>query len=129
MAVIRKAKSDAEIAAAAEKLKAKVLEFFAVWEEKEKFPSYPSMRVYLGYTKDDIEKLCERPEYRKVFMMAQDMREAWLAEHSVDSKYAAGCKNLLLQPENGGLSDKSQNLGSELKITIKGQGTDESLFD
>lgn len=107
-----------------EQLAIGIEEFFAQREKVNQFPDLPGMRIHLGISQEDLEKMCNgnTPEARKcraLLEAAKDKRTSWLVRRMVaEPKTAQGCQNALKQPENGGYIDRPVADSGDKTLTI-----------
>lgn len=93
----------------AEELRVQVQDYIAQCAQAELFPDCAGMRVFLGLSREDMEKISEDKDCKAVLDYAADCRESWLVRRMTqDNKVTTGCINALKQSENGGYTDKPQ---------------------
>ena len=114
-----------------EKLRAAIAAYFKDCEEKDTFPDYAGMCLYLKISKKTLDKYCDPEDnqdtadaFREVLEEAANMRESYLVRIMVtDNKRAQGCLNALKQKENGGYTDRpADSQEKTLKVQILGVG-------
>lgn len=108
------------------KLRQAIDEYFeACKADGDVFPDYAGMKIFLRLTDDRVKTLLDSKnpnaeENRQIFEYATDRRKSWLSRRgAIDNRAAQGCKFLLMQEENGGLSDRPQ-VDNDKTLTIKG---------
>lgn len=103
--------------------------YFAENEEKNEFPDYAGMKLYIGLRDEGtIKKYCEDPEFNEIFTEAKLRRESFLVRRMTkDNKLAQGCLNALKQEVNGGYTDRPVDSG-ERKLVIEMKGVGENAF-
>ena len=104
----------------AEELRGQVEDYVAQCTEAELFPDCAGMRIFLGLSRDELEKISEDKDCKAVLDYAADCRESWLVRRMTqDNKVTTGCMNALKQSENGGYGDKPQ---TDKKLIIQFDG-------
>ncbi len=105
----------------AEELRGQVQDYIAQCAEAELFPDYAGMRIFLGLSREELEKISEDKDCKSVLDYAADCRESWLVRRMTqDNKVTTGCINALRQSENGGYTDKPQ---TEKRLLIQFSGS------
>ncbi len=99
-------------------LKTRIDEYFTECEKTGTFPDEAGMRVFLGISKDTVERYLSNEDgkyggFAAVIKNARDKRESMLVRDIYQSgaKEATGKIFLSKQPTNGGLSDRQDNSG------------------
>jgi len=117
------------------RLRTAIDEYFAKCEEEGTFPDNAGLRLYLGLSQDEVNRLCD-PEtndkwkaYRKEFDRARDMRESWLVrEAAKGGKNSSAIMNILKEGDNGGYA-KPEKQHAIVRITIDGRNAIEGGFN
>ena len=116
-------------------LRQRIDEYFVESNEKNEFPDFAGMRLFLKLSKKEVDDLCSPEingdkayEYKAVFEWARDRRESILVRRLVtEPKMAQGIRLALAMPENGGYSDKAAE-NQDRKVHIKVANEDKELF-
>jgi len=115
-----------------EQLKTWTRRYCDACEEKDIFPDFAGMMLWLGLEDEDIERMQdpENPDYdefRKALAYGRRRRESFLARTMTrDKARAAGCYNALKQGINGGYGEKREN-DRTLNINVVGVGGTEAF--
>lgn len=111
-----------------EQLKTWTKKYCDLCEEKDIFPDFAGMMLWLGLEDEDIERFQDPngPNYeafKKALAYGRRRRECYLARTMTrDNKRTIGCYNALKQAVNGGYGDKSDNKERTLNVNVVGVG-------
>ena len=108
-----------------DELKESIQEYIDKCEGIGRFPTESGMMIHLGLVGDKMQRYLAKPEYKNVWLWAQQVRIDWLENKMVtDPKCATGCMNALKQEKNGGYVDRTvtDNKPKSLNIKLDGVG-------
>ena len=108
-----------------DELKESIQEYIDKCEGVGRFPKESGMLIHHGLVGDKRQRYLAKPEYRNVWLWAQQGRMGWLDTKMVsDPKCATGCMNALKQEKNGGYVDRTvtDNKPKSLNIKLDGVG-------
>lgn len=88
-------------------------------QTRHEFPSLPGVFVFAKISRSEYDKMTEDPEYAEVIEKYVNLRADYCMRMQKDAKSANGFARLLALPENGGISDKNDNITKKVVIEIR----------